>query len=217
MARPIATEDEVAAVADQLAAAGEKPSIIRVQAMIGRGSFSTIRKHLDTWQARQTHAPAIELPTAIADQASIFAQAVWQAAVNLAKRDVAQVREEAQRQVEAARGAATEAEQAIARLEAMTEEQTSQLHDARAERDAARVALDAAVVGAQVAAARQEEQAQRIGDLQRQLAGHASELAQARADLLAQARLAGEVDALRRQLATLEQPRGQRRGPQSGS
>lgn len=198
MARAIVTEEVVAEVAQQLAELGEEPSIIRIQALIGGGSFSTVKKHLDAWKAqRQTTVPAVA-PAEILQRATEFGRLVWQEAVTLAAQEVMRVREEARCQVEEARAATVEAEQVIAQLELQVEEQAQQLAVAQRERDDARAALGQAQVAAQVAEARREEQAQRLADLQRQVE--------------VQARLAGEVEALRHQLgarASIASPGGE--------
>lgn len=91
--------------------------------------------------------------------------------------------------------------QAVTQLEAQLDEITQQLVAVQQERDAARGAFDEAMLAEHRAQARLEEQRERLSDLHRQLEAQATELAQARADLLSQAKIAGEVEALRRQLA----------------
>jgi hypothetical protein len=208
MARAIVTDEAVAEVAQQLVAAGEEPSIIRVQAVIGGGSFSTVKRALDAWKAeRQVAAAApVAAPPQIVQRAAEFGRLLWQEAASLAAQEVNRVREEARRQVEQARVAEVEAEQAIARLEAEVEVQSQQLAEALRERAEARAGLEQAQVAAQVNAARFEAQAERVTDLQRQVEAQAGELAQARAELVAQARLVGEVEALRREVEALRPP-----------
>lgn len=205
MARAIVTEDEVAEVAQQLVEAGEEPTIIRVQAIIGGGSFSTVKRYLDAWKAQRQVAVAapVAAPAEIMQRAAEFGRLIWQEASTLAAQEVTRIRDEARRQVEEARTAMTEAEQVIDRLEAVVEEQTGQLEVAQRERDEAKAALGQAQVAVQVAEVRLEEQGQRLADLQRQVEAQAVDLAQARAELLAQARVAGEIEALRRQFDEL--------------
>jgi chromosome segregation ATPase len=208
MARAIVTEEDVAEVAQQLLEAGEEPTIIRVQAIIGGGSFSTVKRYLDAWKAQRQVAVAapVAAPSEIMQRAAEFGRLIWQEASILAAQEVQRVRQEAQRQVEEARAAAAEAEQVVDRLEAQVEEQAEQLEAAQRERDEAKVALGKAQVAAQVAEVRLEEQGQRLADLQRQVEAQAGELAQARAELLTQARLVGEIEALRRQLGEIAPP-----------
>lgn len=67
----------------------------------------------------------------------------------------------------------------------------------------------------QLAESRREEQAQRAADVQRQAEAQAAELAQARAELGMRAQLAGELEAMRRQIAELSAPRARRTKPES--
>lgn len=199
MARALVTQEAVAEAAAQLLASGEEPTIIAVQARIGGGSFSTVKKHLDAWKEAQAAQPApVAVPPAVQERADAFGRAVWQAALALAEQQIAQARAEAERQVAQARAAEAEAERVIAQLEAEADRHVRQLEEAQQERDAARAARAAALQAEQLAQVRLEEQRVYIADLQRQVAAQAAELAQARADLLAQARLVGEVAALRR-------------------
>lgn len=90
--------------------------------------------------------------------------------------------------------------QVVTCLETHLEELTQQLVAVQQERDAARGAINEAVSAEQRAQARLEEQRKRLTDLHRQVEAQATELAQAHADLIAQAKIAGEVEALRRQV-----------------
>ena len=61
------TYDQVAVVADTLAALGERPTLRGVRAELGTGSMGTIQKHLAQWQGsrRQIVTSAASLPTEI--------------------------------------------------------------------------------------------------------------------------------------------------------
>ena len=50
------TYDEVAAIADQIVAGGAEPTIRNVRDRLGRGSYSTIHRHLTAW--RDARPPA---------------------------------------------------------------------------------------------------------------------------------------------------------------
>ena len=50
MAKALVTQDRVFEVADVLTARGEEPSILSVQAAIGGGSYSTVKRYLDLWK-----------------------------------------------------------------------------------------------------------------------------------------------------------------------
>jgi predicted RNase H-like nuclease (RuvC/YqgF family) len=201
MARAIVTQALVNEAADALAAAGEEPAIISVQEKIGGGSYTTVKRFLAAWKTQQeAQPPAIEVPEAIATRGATFVRELWSAAAALAEQHSAQVREEAQRQVEAAQAALVSAEAAIARMESEGEEQAQRLASQEQAITALRDELAQARSASQVAEARAAEQAQRVEDLQQQVQQRDTELAQARAAALDQARLAGEVTALQRQL-----------------
>jgi hypothetical protein len=50
VAQAIMTQEQVFALADQLATSGEKPTMTRIREMIGGGSYSTIKAYLDVWK-----------------------------------------------------------------------------------------------------------------------------------------------------------------------
>ena len=71
MARGI-TEEEVHQAADAIVARGERPTIERIRAELGRGSPNTVNRHLDAWWAQLSKrlAPqADDLPGEIVDLA----------------------------------------------------------------------------------------------------------------------------------------------------
>ena len=61
------TFEQVAAVADAIAAAGDRPTLRGVRAQLGSGSLGTIQKHLAAWQSqrRQIVTSTATLPTEI--------------------------------------------------------------------------------------------------------------------------------------------------------
>jgi hypothetical protein len=125
---------------------------------------------------------------------------VWSAAAALTEQRSAHVREEAQRQVQASQAALASAEAAIARMEAEAEEQGQRLASQEQIIAGLRDELTQARTAAQVAEARMAEQTRQVEELQRQAQQRDAELAQARSAALEQARLAGEVATLQRQL-----------------
>lgn len=52
------TYDDVVSAAQALLNAGEKATTIAVREQLGRGSFTTIKKHLDRWNVEQAPSPA---------------------------------------------------------------------------------------------------------------------------------------------------------------
>jgi hypothetical protein len=78
MAKVIATEAAVHAALDQLDSRGEKPSQRGVIQILGGGSFSTVTKHCQTWQPKQSPAVALgPVPDSVLLQARQLAEDLW--------------------------------------------------------------------------------------------------------------------------------------------
>jgi hypothetical protein len=209
MAKALVTQGAVFEVADVLLAAGEEPSIIAVQERIGGGSYSTVKRYLDDWKVQRqvTQQQAMEVPEEIVARGNEFMRKLWAVATTLAEQRVAQLRDDAQRQVADARAALATAETAIARLESDNDVQAQQLSEQQQRLAQLVEDLTQARSVAQIAQARADEQAQRVRDLQReldlahqQIAQLTEEIRQARTATIEQARQEGELVALRQQL-----------------
>lgn len=201
MAKAIVTREAVFEAADALAATGDDPSILAVQGRIGGGSYSTVKRFLDAWKAeRKPAAPAIEVPPDVAAHGEALVRSLWGAAHGLAEQRIAEVKAEAEQQVRQARAELQAAEQTIARMEVEADQAAQQLDAAQQQIDEARAALEEARTAARIAEARTTEQEGVITDLRRQVTQHREELDAARAQAMDQARLAGELTALRQQL-----------------
>ena len=192
MARTIVTCEAVAAAAEALAAIGEEPGIIAVQAAIGAGSFTTVKKHLDQWKAqRQAQPVAIRIPDSLATQGQALIGSLWQAATQLAGEEVEQVRRDADERLTQTRSELSEALAVIERLEADLEAQAQQIATLTSDRDV--VQRDA------------ETAAQQMTLLEAQLAELRAEFAETRVAVGRMAHLEGENAVLREQLAALLQ------------
>jgi len=201
MAKAIVTREAVFAAADALTAAGEDPSILAIQARIGGGSYSTVKRYLDAWKTeRKAAAPAIEVPPEISTRGEELVRALWAAAHGLAEQRIAEVRREADQQVRQARAELEIAEMTIARLEAEADQAAQQLDAIQQQLVEARGALEETRLAARIAETRTIEQEQQIADLRRQVTQYREELDAARAQAMEQARLSGELSALRQQL-----------------
>jgi hypothetical protein len=78
MSEVIATEAAVHAALDTLDRRGEKPSQRRVIDILGGGSFSTVTRHCQTWQPKQTPPADIgPVPEPIAIQARHLVDDLW--------------------------------------------------------------------------------------------------------------------------------------------
>lgn len=146
MARGI-TETDVHTAADELVAAGERPTVDRIRAHLGTGSPNTVTRWLETWwrglaprlHAHRTELAIPELPATV----SRLAQQLWEQAVGIARTDAEQALAQDRLQVDAQRRD----------LESREGERQAQLRDAAAAADQARQALAATE--------------QRLADLQR--------------------------------------------------
>lgn len=182
MARGI-TEDDVRAAADALLQRGERPTIDRVRAALGRGSPNTVNRHLDAWWAslprrlRESDAPTSDAPPEVVALAGrIWAQLLPSAtaAAKATLQAETQTLEQARHAVEQ-RGAAAEAQ--------------------RRELTEARAALD-----------------RRIGELEAQLAARDQSLAEARVQVQALTQdLATAQQALRETTAQANKAEAQQR------
>lgn len=100
MAKKLITEQEVFDVAQGIAAQGETPSTLTVHKELGRGSYSTIQKHLKAWenseQAREaqidTLPAVVTLPDTLADDAVGLGKKMWKVANDLAEAKLDQER-----------------------------------------------------------------------------------------------------------------------------
>ena len=167
MARGI-TETDVHTAADELVAAGERPTVERIRAHLGTGSPNTVTRHLDTWWqglGRRLHTQQVRL--AVPDAPEVVAALAgewWERALAAARIECAQA-------LATERSSLTQAQEALNDERARLAAESSEL---RAELDAASHSLKVAQVQA-------TEQQRLIDQLQRQT----RELAQQRDRALA--------------------------------
>lgn len=146
MARGI-TEADVHTAADDLVAAGERPTVDRIRTHLGTGSPNTVTRWLETWwqglarrlNAHHTQQAIPELPAPV----SRLAQQLWEQAVGAARADAEQALAQGRLQLDAQR----------LDLETLEADRQAQLREAVAAETQARQALAAAE--------------QRLADLQR--------------------------------------------------
>lgn len=203
------TKEQIFEAADQLAAAGQKPTLEAIRQITG-GSYTTISPVLNEWKARQA-AQATPLrepaPQAVADRLAEVGAEVWSIALELANARLAAEREaldKARADLEADRAEATELAD---RLAAQVEELQSRLASIEAAEQAARIEADelAASYAKQIEQAHTAEA--RAAELRTELDRAHHESAQAR-QALAEAReeaatLRGRLEASSEQMAAL--------------
>ena len=108
------TKEQIFAVADDLDAAGQNPTLANVRKQLGGGSFTTISEAMNEWRARKASqaAPIREpAPASITEKLAELGGDLWAVALDMANNRLAAEREalEAVRQeTEAARQEAAE-------------------------------------------------------------------------------------------------------------
>ena len=202
------TKDQILQAADQLAAAGETPTLAAVRKSVGGGSYTTINEALKEWKAKQhtTNTPIREpAPAAVATRIEELGADIWAVALELANARLTSEREalEATRQqLETAQQEATElADQLSAELETLQAQhrQTSEALQA-ASTAIETLQQENATLSRQLATteARAEETTKRADDLRAELQhAHAENTAQRQ-------RHDAETQALQAQLNTTE-------------
>jgi hypothetical protein len=178
MARGI-TETDVHAAADELVAAGERPTVERIRAHLGTGSPNTVTRWLETWWQRlgqrlEAHAVRVDVPHA-PEAVSLLASQWWASALASA-RDIADLA----------------LAEDLASLEA-GKRQLAQARDAlNVENEATRQRLASALHAEQLAQAQAGELQRLVSQLQSQL----TETAQLRHAAVLQAKQAQEATRL---------------------
>ena len=173
------TKDQIFAVADELDAAGQNPTLAAVRKAIGGGSFTTISEGMTEWKARKAakEQPLREpAPMAIAERLGELGADIWSMALELANGRLASEREAlegARLQLEAERAEAAEmADQVTAELEeakANLAQAMSAEAKARGETEGLRQQLATVQLQAATAEARASEIEKRVGDLNAEL------------------------------------------------
>ena len=198
MARQIVTQLAVNEAAEALIVEGSEASIVDVQARIGGGSFSTVKRFLDVWkQARAAAATAApDTPPEVQAQGQEFARAVWSLASHEAQREVQQAKDKAQAEVATVRSELAQATTEIARLEGVELSQATTIDQQHTKLRTVELEL-----------AEAQTQARRVPELERSMVEIRSDLDASRNEVTDRAveagRLEGEAEALRAQVREL--------------
>lgn len=183
------TKEQILAAADQIAAAGERPTLEAIRQRTG-GSYTTISPVLNEWKARQKKV-AVPLreaaPQALADRMAEVGADIWAMALDLANARLAAEREaleKARTELEADRAEATElADKLAGDVEALQSRLAASVAaeaSARGEADALRAKLTAAQEQAHTAEARASELRTELDRAHREAAEGRQALAAAR-------------------------------------
>lgn len=198
MPRPIVTQEAVNQIANALIAEGATPSILAVQARIGAGSYTTVKKYLDAWKQAQTQTQpsGTEPPDDVKAKGAELARYVWALAEKVAQQEAQAVKTEAREQVMAVQNELAAAMAEIARLEHVEAQQSEAI-----ERQQTRLRE------AELALAEARAQAQRVPELEQTITQVRAELDTARHEVTQKSveagRLSGEAEALRAQVREL--------------
>jgi chromosome segregation ATPase len=116
------TKEEVHATADTLNKKGTKPTVIRIREMLGKGSYSTIGRHLDEWSAPEedAKAEAPDVPEAVTALLPEIWATCYAEAEALQKAAADEIRaeiDEYRNSLKSAQAAADEGEEEIERLQ----------------------------------------------------------------------------------------------------
>jgi len=91
-------QERIFAIADQLTASGQRPTLAAVRKALGGGSYTTLQQAMSEWKAAQQENPQatkIEAPPpAVTERMSEAAMAVWQIAQEVANARLAAERHE---------------------------------------------------------------------------------------------------------------------------
>lgn len=145
------TYDDVVSAAQALLNGGEKATTIAVREQLGRGSFTTIKKHLDRWNAEQAPSPA-PAPSVPPQLESLWTEARREAEERLAAERAAleQLSAQLDARLHAMEVATAEAQRERASAEARLADKDLELgrlapllDDMRVQRDRALAARDA--------------------------------------------------------------------------
>lgn len=164
------TYEDVAGAAEALRAADTKVTILAIREKLGRGSFSTVKKHLDRWQAGE------QLPTASPVPAQL--ESLWNEARRAAEAGLEQERQALERiaadldaRLETMEAAVLEATHARALAESRLLERSAELErtlvlveDLRAQRDHSEVKRVSAEAALEVEREASLERWQRLAD-----------------------------------------------------
>lgn len=129
----IATQEAVATAVESLIAEGLEPTLERVRAKLGGGSYTTINRALaEVVQARQAgHAKTADIPADLMEIGQKAVAAVYSAVQKQTMATIEALEVDARRQVESAQAARAEAALEVERLERELESSGEELEQAR--------------------------------------------------------------------------------------
>jgi len=198
MARLLATKELVFDAASSLVSDGTEPTIVNVQAKIGGGSYTTIKRYLDAWNVQReiSAQEALETPSFVLEKSAELGRQLWAMALRDANKQTQSVRDAAVGKVTAIARDLEFAHSEIRRMEELEESQNQLLENINEQLSKVTEALTDAQI-----------KASKVPDLEARLAAALAEAATARQAATDKAveigRMTGETEALRKQLVDL--------------
>ena len=120
-----ATKEIVFDTASSLLSDGKEPSIVNVQAKIGGGSYTTIKRYLDAWNVQReiSAQEGLETPSFVLERSAELGRQLWAMALRDANKQTQSVREAAESKVTAIARDLEVAHSEIRRMEELEESQ----------------------------------------------------------------------------------------------
>ena len=198
MPRQIISEDLVKTTADAILSEGGDPSMVNVQARIGGGSYTTVKKFLDLWRSNRSigDMASIDLPPEVEAKGKEFVLATWTLAKQISNKEAQAAKDVAASDVAAVRLEIAQALQEIARLE----ESEAQRIEAHARQEKLLREIEIALADSQAQARRSIELGNQVKELQKELKDSQKDAIEKASQV---GKLSGEAEALRKQVADL--------------
>jgi DNA repair exonuclease SbcCD ATPase subunit len=131
MAKPIVSRDAVFEICSIMVKEGVEPSILTIQARLGGGSYTTVKRFLDEWRKTQSENPAatLDIPPEVSLKGDELSRVIWSTATQLAEKNVQNVKEQALAEASNARQELANALNELQRLERIEVDQTQALEE----------------------------------------------------------------------------------------
>lgn len=131
---PPVSESEVHDACDQINRDGEKPTYKMIRALLGRGSYTTMARFVQTWQPVEI-AAVPPLPESVSKLGTSLMQAIWREAVQHGSTELLEERRRAKAEFDELREAIAEVEEREAAGEVELAEAVVKLNAMMGQRD----------------------------------------------------------------------------------
>lgn len=141
------TIEQVHEVANRLAEQGERPTLAKVRAELGGGSFTTISEAMKAWREAQQAEDAlarVEMPERVRERLNAAGADVWLTSLDVAEQRLQGERDALAKARADAEAQIAEGKEAVDTLEKEQEQAQAEIKQLRADLDAAEKARDEA-------------------------------------------------------------------------